>query len=105
MLKNLQPLRPYFWKHKRTLLWGALSVLMMNSIWVLFPQVLRRAIDDLNHGVTRHKVMVYALLLVAIGFSKGIFQFLTRWLVIGVSREIEYDLRNDLFAHLESLPL
>ena len=44
-----------------------------------------------------------SLLMVAIAFSKGIFQFLTRWLVIGVSREIEYDLRNDLFRHLEGL--
>ena len=34
---------------------------------------------------------------------KGIFQFLTRWIVIGISREIEFDLRNDLFRHLESL--
>ena len=34
---------------------------------------------------------------------KAIFQFLTRWIVIGVSREIEFDLRNDLFKHLESL--
>ena len=105
MLKNLQPLRPYLWKHKRTLLWGALSVLLMNGIWVLFPQVLHRAIDDLNQGVTRQKVIMYSLVLVAIAFSKGIFQFLTRWLVIGVSREIEYDLRNDLFEHLESLSL
>src|SRR5258708_37134987 len=105
MLNNLQPLRPYLWKHKRTLLWGALSVLLMNGIWVLFPQVLHRAVDDLNHGVTREKVIMYALVLVAIALSKGIFQFLTRWLVIGVSREIEYDLRNDLFAHLESLSL
>src|SRR5216684_8428179 len=103
MLNNLQPLRPYLWKHKRTLLWGALSVLLMNGIWVLFPQVLHRAVDDLNHGVTREKVIMYALVLVAIALSKGIFQFLTRWLVIGVSREIEYDLRNDMFRHLESL--
>ncbi len=35
--------------------------------------------------------------------AKGIFQFLTRWIVIGISRDIEFDLRNDLFAHLESL--
>src|SRR5260370_25514124 len=105
MLKNLQPLRPYFWKHKRTLLWGALSVLLMNGIWVLFPQVLHRAVDDLKNGATRDKIITYSLVLVAIAFSKGIFQFLTRWLVIGVSREIEYDLRNDLFEHLESLSL
>ena len=34
----------------------------------------------------------------------GVFQFLTRWVVIGISRDIEFDLRNDLFLHLESLP-
>ena len=103
MLKNLKPLRPYFWKHKSTLFWGALSVLLTNGIWVLFPQVLRRVIDDLKHGGTRQRIIVYALVLVAIAVSKGIFQFLTRWLVIGVSRDIEYDLRNDMFRHLESL--
>ena len=43
------------------------------------------------------------LLLLAVAATKGIFQFLTRWIVIGVSREIEFDLRNDLFRHLESL--
>ena len=42
-------------------------------------------------------------LLMAIAISKGIFQFLTRWIVIGVSRDIEFDLRNDLFARLEGL--
>ncbi len=105
MFSNLQPLRPYLWKHRYTLLWGALCVLLTNIIWVLFPQVVRQAIDDLNLGVTRHKIVVYPLLLIAIALSKGIFQFLTRWLVIGISREIEYDLRNDIFAHLESLSL
>jgi ATP-binding cassette subfamily B protein len=104
MFKNLQPLWPYLKKYRVTLFWGALTVFFNNGIWVLFPQVIRRTIDDLNHGATRHKFMVYALLLLAVAGTKGIFQFLTRWLMIGVSREIEYDLRNDLFAHLESLP-
>jgi ATP-binding cassette subfamily B protein len=85
------------------LFWGALTVFGNNGIWVLFPQVLRRAIDDLNVGATRHKFFVYSLLLLAVAGTKGIFQFLTRWIVIGVSREIEYDLRNDMFAHLSKL--
>jgi ATP-binding cassette subfamily B multidrug efflux pump len=105
MISNLQPLRPYLRKHRYTLLWGALCVLLTNIIWVLFPQVVRQAIDDLNQGITRRKIVVYPLLLIAIALSKGVFQFLTRWLVIGISREIEYDLRNDIFAHLESLSL
>ena len=53
--------------------------------------------------MTRHKLVTYSLLLLAIAGTKGIFQFLTRWLLIGVSREIEFDLRNDLFRHLEGL--
>lgn len=103
MHKNLKPLYPYLWKYKYTLLAGAVSVVLTNGIWVLFPQVIRRATDALNSHITRHQLLIYCLLMVAIAFSKGIFQFLTRWLVIGVSREIEYDLRNDLFRHLESL--
>ena len=104
MLKNLRPLFPYLKKYRWTLFWGALTVFGNNGIWVLFPQVIRRAIDDLNQSATQHKFMVYALLLLAIAGVKGIFQFLTRWWMIGVSREIEFDLRNDLFERLESLP-
>ena len=104
MLKNLQPLLPYLKKYRVTLFWGALTVFFNNGIWVLFPQVIQRAVDDLNRGATRHKFLVYALMLLGVAGTKGIFQFLTRWLMIGVSREIEFDLRNDLFAHLETLP-
>lgn len=103
MLKNLRPLFPYLKKYRWALFWGALTVFGNNGIWVFFPQILRRAIDDLNQGATRHKFFVYSLLLLGVAGSKGIFQFLTRWIVIGVSREIEYDLRNDMFAHLSRL--
>ena len=103
MLKNLRPLFPYLKKYRWALFWGALTVFGNNGIWVFFPQILRRAIDDLNQGATRHKFFVYSLLLLGVAATKGIFQFLTRWIVIGVSREIEYDLRNDMFAHLSRL--
>ncbi|HKU24322.1 MAG TPA: ABC transporter ATP-binding protein, partial [Candidatus Sulfotelmatobacter sp.] len=53
--------------------------------------------------VSRRKLLVYAGLLLGIAVTKGIFQFLTRWVVIGISRDIEFDLRNDLFARLERL--
>jgi len=51
----------------------------------------------------RESLLVFSAMMVAVALAKGVFQFLTRWVMIGVSREIEYDLRNDLFAHLESL--
>ena len=79
-------------------------MVVSNAIWILFPQVIRVAIDDLNQGVTRQKILYYAGLLVLISAAKGVFLFLTRWIIIGISREIEFDLRNDLFRHLERQP-
>src|SRR6202167_4538864 len=103
MFQNLRPLAPYLRKYRSTYVIGAVCVFFNNGIWILFPLVIRRAIDDLNQGVTRHKLLTYSLLLLAISGVKAIFQFLTRWIMIGVSREIEFDLRNDLFTHLERL--
>jgi ATP-binding cassette, subfamily B, multidrug efflux pump len=104
MGKNLRPLFPYLKTYRLTLFWGAVTVLFNNGLAVLSPQVIRRAIDDFNHHSDAHRrVLIYALVLVGIALTKGVFQFLTRWLVIGVSREIEYDLRNEMFRHLESL--
>ena len=122
--KNLRPLLPYLKKYRGAYALGALCVLLMNGIWVLFPQVIKFTIDDLSSkplahkylahalrwigvqlvpGITAHKLLIYALLLVGIALAKGLFQFLTRWILIGISRDIEFDLRNDLFAHLEKL--
>ena len=101
--KSLRPLLPYLKRYRWGYAAGTLCVFLTNGIWILFPLVLGRAADDLHEGVTRHKLLLYAALLLAIAVTKGIFQFLTRWIVIGVSRDIEFDLRNDLFARLEIL--
>jgi len=101
--KSLRPLFPYMKKYRGSFAVGGLCVLLLNGIWVLLPQIIRRAVDDLQHGITREKLLTYALLILAVAISKSIFQFLTRWIVIGISREIEFDLRNDLFQHLETL--
>src|ERR1700722_18597410 len=101
--KSLRPVLPYVKRYRWGYLAGTLCVFLTNGIWILFPKVIGRAADDLHEGVNRHKLLVYAGLLVALSICKGIFQFLTRWIVIGVSRDIEFDLRNDLFARLESL--
>jgi ATP-binding cassette, subfamily B, multidrug efflux pump len=100
---NLRPLLPYLKKYRSGFLVGAVCVLLNNGTYILFPQVIQRAVDGLNHGIDWHKLLLYSLLLVAVVLTKGVFQFLTRWIVIGISRDIEFDLRNDLFRHLESL--
>ena len=100
---NLRPLLPYLKKYRLGFLVGAVCVLLNNGTYILFPQVIQRAVDGLNHGIDWHKLLIYSLLLVAVVLIKGVFQFLTRWIIIGISRDIEFDLRNDLFRHLESL--
>src|SRR5580693_574452 len=110
-MSNLRPLFPYLRKYRATFLIGALCVLCNNGVWIFFPLIIRKAIDVLNNGITkhnspamiRHDVLKYSLLLLAVAGVKAIFQYLTRWILIGVSREIEFDLRNDLFSHLEHL--
>jgi ATP-binding cassette, subfamily B, multidrug efflux pump len=76
----------------------------MNAAWVLVPPIIGRAIDDMQRaGISLHKIGVLAILLLLASGTKAIFQFLIRWGLIGISREIEFDLRNDLFKHLETL--
>ncbi len=61
--------------------------------------------DDLYRGVTAEKLGRYALILFGIALVAGAFRFGMRQAVIGISRHVEFDLRNDLFAHLQRLPL
>ena len=101
--KSLRPLLPYLKRYRWGYAVGTVCVFLTNGIWILFPLVIGHAADDLREGVTRHKLLLYAAALLAVAAFKGIFQFLTRWIVIGISRDIEFDLRNDLFKHLENL--
>ncbi|MDE3188308.1 MAG: ABC transporter ATP-binding protein [Acidobacteriota bacterium] len=101
MFRDLRPLFGYMRRYRWGYLWGLLSCVATNAVWVLFPQVLKRAIDGLEHGVTRSQIVLFAGLLVAIALVKGIFLYAQRWILIGISREIEFDMRNDLFSRLE----
>jgi len=104
MFEKLKPLFPYMQRYKRAYFWGGISVVLSNAIWIFFPKVIGSATDALNRGVTREKIFIFASLLIAVSVAKGIFLFLTRWIIIGISREIEFDLRNDLFKRLEQQP-
>lgn len=103
MLERLKPLAPYLWKYRNGLFVGGLCVIFTNGIWILLPLVLGDAVDELKHGVQQEVLWYFAQFILLIALGKGIFQFLTRWILIGISRDIEFDLRNDLFRHLEAL--
>ncbi len=109
MLRDLKPLFHYMARYKWGYLWGTLALTATNAIWVLFPKVIERAVNDLNdlsHAgaageAMRQRILFYAGLLVGIALLKGVFLYASRWILIGISREIEFDLRNDLFRQLE----
>jgi ATP-binding cassette subfamily B protein len=84
--------------------WGCVCTVAANAIWVQFPRVIGAAANDLVLGVTWHKIFGYAGLIIAVTVIHGVLLFLMRWIIIGISRDIEFDLRNDLFAHLEKQP-
>jgi ATP-binding cassette subfamily B multidrug efflux pump len=104
MFKELKPLFPYLKRYRVQYAWGALVTVLSNAVWIFLPLVIGTAVTDLEHGVTRQKLLYYGSVLVALALVKGLFLFWTRWIVIGISRDIEFNLRNDLFATLETQP-
>ena len=101
MLRDLAPLYKYMRRYRWGYVRGTLACVATNIVAVQFPSVLGMAIDRIEKGTTRELILVFASLLVAITLVKGIFLYAQRWILIGISRDIEFDLRNDLFRKLE----
>jgi ATP-binding cassette subfamily B multidrug efflux pump len=93
-------LHPYVWRYRRAFLAGMLCLMLKDVVAVCGPFVLGLGIDALKAGRGASAVGGFALLLVAISIVRGLFQYGMRVILIGVSRDIEYDLRNDLFHHV-----
>jgi ATP-binding cassette, subfamily B, multidrug efflux pump len=104
MFARLRPLVPYLKRYWKSLAWGGVAVIFYNVIKVILPLVIGHAIDDMHHGLTEAKIVHHALRLLLVAALSAIFLYITRQVIIGASREIEFDLRNDLFANLERQP-
>jgi ATP-binding cassette subfamily B multidrug efflux pump len=105
MSPALRRLLPYVLKYRREFGWGLICLFITTAIQLLPPWVLKFAVDDLTQGVTREKLIRYAALILGITIIGGIFRFLMRRILIGASRHIEYDIRNDFFSRLLLMPL
>jgi ATP-binding cassette, subfamily B, multidrug efflux pump len=101
MLDRIRPLAPYLRRYWKNLAWGGVAVIAYNVVRVMLPRIVGHAIDDMGHGVTQTKIIHHALSLLLVAALMGICLYITRQVIIGASREIEFDLRNDLFANLE----
>ena len=102
-LPQLRRLLPGLLRHRRVLLLGLLALTLTTALSVAGPWVLRHAIDDLTVAVTRQKLWLYAGAILALTALEGVFRYQMRMILIGLSRDMEYDLRNQVFEHLTKL--
>jgi ATP-binding cassette, subfamily B, multidrug efflux pump len=96
---------PFVLRYRREFLLGLVCVVLSSTFQLLAPLVLKYAIDDLGRAVTRQKLITYAAAILVVSSVRALFLFLMRRIIIGASREIEYDLRNAFFARLQQMPL
>jgi ATP-binding cassette, subfamily B, multidrug efflux pump len=96
-------LRPYLWRYRRGFVLGFASLTMKDVLGAALPLAMRAAIDRLTRGGELRMVAAFCGLMILISAFKGLFQYWMRVTLIGISRDVEYDLRNDLFARLVTL--
>ncbi|HEY7167919.1 MAG TPA: ABC transporter ATP-binding protein [Candidatus Binatia bacterium] len=98
-------LRSYAWRYWRRYLLGALCLLGTATLVMWIPWWIREAIKIIENGGSIRDVTWYAAIIAAAAVAQGIVRTCSRALIFNAGRDVEYDLRNDLFAHLEKLPL
>ncbi len=122
-MKSLKFLNHYFFRYKTRLILGALFVTVSN-IFAIYPaEILRKGIDLVMDGVQVfnlfegasirsvlsesffNMLLIFGLVVIATALLKGLFMFFMRQTIIVMSRLIEYDLKNDIFAHYQKLDL
>lgn len=99
-MRQFARLLPYFRTYRRGMALGLLLVVVSNVFTIAGPFLLKKAIDALTESLSRDLIVRYALLIVGAAVLMGIARFGMRQLLNSISRRIETDLRNDLFAHL-----
>ena len=102
---SLLALLPYLNHYRRSLALGFLMVVLTVVAGMFSPWVLKHAVDDLRGAFSPAKLPRYAAMIVGISLVEGFFRFWMRKTLIGCSRDVEYDMRNDFLAHLQRMPL
>ena len=97
---RLDLLRRYLWPHRRTLLLGVVALLVVNGLGVTIPLIVRRVVEDLQGGFTYSKVLGQAGWIIGLATVMAAVRLLSRMLVFGVGRQVEVDLKQQLFDHL-----
>lgn len=94
----------YFAPYRRWVWLGLLCVLVTNLAKVAAPWVLRHAIDSLMLRVTNRWLLLQGGIIVAVALLQGGCYFAQRRIFAGMARHIEFEMRNDYYAHLQKIP-
>ena len=121
-MKSLKYLNQYLWKYKWYLILGTIFTIVSNLFGIIPAQLVRYALDlvvetldiynlyggsalqSAMYDIFSFSILLYGLLILAMALLKGIFLFLVRQTIIVMSRHIEYDLKNDVYKHYQTLP-
>ena len=104
MFSHLRPLFPYLRRYWRSFALGGIALIVYNAAKAMIPLLIGGAMNDIQHDLSATKVEYHGLRLLGVAVIAAVALYLTRQIIIGASREIEFDLRNDLFSHLEKQP-
>ncbi len=103
---NFRTLKGYFIRHRWRLLAGLATLLVVDGLQLIIPQVIRWAINDLTRGgIVQADLIKYGLYIAGIALLIGVFRYFWRLMILGTARRIEEALRNRLFSHLQTLSL
>ena len=122
-MKELKYLNKYLLKYKWHMVLGTLFVIVSNLFQIVPAQLVRSALDLVVENIRVYKsmsgvstqenffqvfaygIMIYAGLIVLMALLRGVFLYFVRQTLIVMSRLIEYDLKNEIYKHYQSLPL
>uniref|UniRef100_UPI00404B0F32 ABC transporter ATP-binding protein n=1 Tax=Fulvivirga sp. TaxID=1931237 RepID=UPI00404B0F32 len=122
-MKELSYLNKYLWKYKYHLALGLLFIIISNIFQIIPAQMVRYALNLVSDNILIYKsfqgvdlqdnmyevfaasILIYALIILLMALLRGVFLFMVRQTIIVMSRLVEYDLKNEVYAHYQSLPL
>jgi ATP-binding cassette subfamily B multidrug efflux pump len=122
-MKELAHLNKYLLKYKWHFFWGLVFVIISNVFQIVPAQMVRHSIDLVMDNIRVYRafgqtdaqakffevfaqsILIYAVLILVMALLRGLFLYFVRQTLIVMSRYIEYDLKNEIFQHYQTLPL
>lgn len=104
-MANIYCLRKYLRKYKKEIVFGTITVFFANVFSLLIPEFMKYAVDGIRTGMPYRKLYFFVFAILGAALVQGFFRFLSRYFLIGMSRRVEYDIRKDIFSHMQRLPI